>query len=306
MGNIFDIINVPLGFLFRIIFMLVQNYGWALVFFTIITKLILLPLSMKQQKSMVKMQAIQPKLAELQRKYQYDKEKLNQETMKLYQQGGVNPMGGCLPLLIQLPLLIALYNIIRNPLTYVVQLGQYGLPTVQEVFDALVNMGHLAAGSMIDEINIAKLIAEHRDALTAVLPNLSGAMDINFWFYGLDLSGVPSAAGNTILLIIPVLAGFTTYLSTWLSQKISGNQSQQTSPDNSPASSMKMMNYIFPFMTAFFAYTMSAGLGVYWTLSNIIQIVQQYVLTNYYKKKDVAEAPKKEHFRERESKRRKK
>ena len=303
MGSFLDIINVPLGYLFRFIFLAVKNYGWTLVLFTIITKALLLPLSVKQQKSMSKMQAVQPKLAELQKKYQYDKEKLNQETMKLYQENNINPMGGCLPLLIQFPLLIGLYNIIRSPLTYVVQLGKYGLPTLTETIEVMKTMGLEVSGKIVNEIPIAKFMTEHFDALVEKLPALSNALTIDFNFIGLDLSRTPSLNDISPLILIPVLAGLTTFLTSWLTQKLSGNKQ---SGDN--AQTMQMMNYIFPFMTVFFAFSLPAGLGLYWIISNIVQFVQQIILTKVIGKKIAAEtvSEKKEHFRERESKRRKK
>lgn len=302
--GIFDIINVPLGYLFRFIFLVVQNYGWTLVLFTIITKAILLPLSVKQQKSMSKMQAIQPRLAELQKKYQYDKEKLNQETMKLYQSNKINPMGGCLPLLIQFPLLIGLYNIIRNPLTYVIQLGKHGLPALQELIDVMTPMGLQISGNVINEIPIAKFMSEHFAAVVEKLPALANVQTINFNFLGLDLSQTPSLNELSPLLLIPILAGLSTFLSSWLSQKMSGTP--KPSSENSTASTMQMMTYIFPFMTVFFAFSLPAGLGLYWIISNIVQLVQQVVLTQYFAKKLENEAPQKEHYRERENKRRKK
>ena len=301
--GIFDIINVPLGYLFRFIFLAVKSYGWELVLFTIITKAILLPLSVKQQKSMSKMQAVQPKLAELQKKYQYDKEKLNQETMKLYQANNINPMGGCLPLLIQFPLLIGLYNIIRNPLTYVVQLGKHGLPTVAEAIEVMKTMGLEVADKVINEIPIAKFMTEHFDALVEKLPNLSGALTMDFNFIGMDLSLTPSLYDISPLLLIPILAGLTTFLTSWLTQKLSGNK-----PTGDNAQTMQMMNYIFPFMTVFFAFSLPAGLGLYWIISNIVQFGQQIILTKVIGKKTAVEtvSEKKEHFRERENKRRKK
>ncbi len=309
MGNILDIINVPLGYLFRYIFLVVQNYGWALVLFTIITKAILLPLSVKQQKSMSKMQAIQPKLAELQKKYQYDKEKLNQETMKLYQTNKINPMGGCLPLLIQFPLLIGLYNIIRSPLTYVIQLGKHGLPVLQEVIDALTPLGlSLTGNSIMNQIPVAKFMSEHFSELVEKFPVFANVKMINFDFLGLDLSATPQSAWSAmpLLLIIPVIAGLTTFLTSWLTQKMSGTPQPSANGENSTASTMQMMNYIFPFMTAFFAFTLPAGLGLYWIVSNVVQLIQQIILTKYFKANIEDSTPEKTHYRERESRRRKK
>lgn len=297
--HIFDLINIPLGYLFRYIYLLLQNYGWTLVVFTVLAKAILLPLSVKQQKSMTKMQAIQPKLQELQKKYQYDQEKLNQETMKLYQTNQINPMGGCLPLLIQFPLLIALYNIIRSPLSYVVQLGKHGLPTIEEMHSFLTTLGSTV--QLNDQIGIAAEMSRFSSEIAAHFPGVD-FMHIDFTFFGLNLAQTPSLTTLSPLLLIPILAGLTTFLSSWLANKMNGQSAKKT---DDTANTMQMMTYFFPLMTMFFSISLPAGLGVYWILSNIIQIVQQFVLTKYFPVK-APEMPAPKHYREREAERRKK
>ncbi len=294
---IFDIINVPLGYLFRYIYMLFENYGWTLLMFTIVTKAILLPLTIKQQKSMSKMQAVQPQLQALQKKYEYDKDKLNQEMVKLYQDNKINPMSGCLPLLIQLPLLLALYNIIRSPLTYVVQLGKHGLPAISEVHAVLQQLGSTVAAN--DQIKIAAEMSTYAEGLSAAFPGVD-FLQMDFTFFGLNLAETPSLTVLSPMLLIPVLAGLTTYLVSTISTKLSG-QTQ----NNEAAGSMKMMNSFMPFMTVFFSLSLPAGLGFYWIVSNIIQVIQQIVMHRYFPV-SVPEAPAPKHFREREAERRKK
>ena len=110
--NIFGFLGVPLGFILKLIYSVVQNYGWSLVLFTLITRLILLPLNFKQQKSMVQMNILKPKMDALQKQYGNNKEKYSEETMKLYKKYGISPFSGCLPLLIQFPILFALFDVI--------------------------------------------------------------------------------------------------------------------------------------------------------------------------------------------------
>lgn len=286
-----DIINIPLGYLFKwVSFLVGNNYGWALILFTIVTKLLLTPLSIKQQKSTLQMQKIQPKLSEIQKKYQYDKEKLNQETLKIYQENKISPMGGCLPLLIQFPILIALYNIINRPLTYIMQLSK-------EQINALANaLGH--TGEQINQITIA---AEMKTAnLPVELAHLKENA-INFNFFGLDLSQIPGFVMQP-LFIIPVLAGITTFLLSRVTQR---NASAQQSDDNPAASSMKMMNYIFPVMTFMFSISLPAGLGVYWIMSNFYQMAQYLVLPKFIKLEEEPQEVKM-HYREREKRSKKK
>ncbi|MBQ2696985.1 MAG: membrane protein insertase YidC [Clostridia bacterium] len=293
--GILDIINIPFGYLFKYIYMLFQNYGWTIIIFTIVTKAVLLPLTIKQQKSMAKMQALQPKMQELQKKYQYDKDKLNQETMKLYQNAGVNPMGGCLPLLIQFPLLIALYNIIRCPLDYVIQLGKHGLPTISEVHGVLTSLGSTVAAS--DQIGIASEMNKYATELQAAFPN-AHFLNINFTSFGLNFSAIPSISTFNWLLIIPVLAAVSTFLVSYLTNKM--NKQPSSNQAEGAAGSMQMMNYIFPVMTFFFSITLPAGLGLYWTVSNIFQIVQQYAI-KYVFPQAQPEVQAHKHFREREA-----
>ena len=112
-------IYMAFGYMLNLIYGFVENYGLSIILLTVLIKIILLPLTLKQQKSMTKTQKLQPKLQEVMEKYKYDKERQSQETMKLYKEYGVNPMGGCLPLLIQFPILIAFYQVIQKPVQYV-------------------------------------------------------------------------------------------------------------------------------------------------------------------------------------------
>lgn len=189
-----------MGNIFEFIFSFTGNYGLAIVVFTVIVKLILLPLTVPQINSSKKMQEIQPQVAELQKKYKNDPQTMNQKVMELYQKNHVNPMSGCLPLLIQLPILWALFTMFRN-------------------YSALSGVGFL-------------------------------------WIN--DLSK-PDA-----YYILPILAGLTTYITTAM-----------ITPKNAP-SNQTMMNYMMPVMMAWITLTLPAGLGVYWVVSNIFQIAQQY------------------------------
>ena len=284
--NLFNIINIPLGYLFKGIYFLVNNYGVTIILFTLAIKLLLLPLNIKQQKSMKKMQALQPKLAKLQEKYAQDKEKQSQETMKLYQEAGVNPMGGCLPMLLQFPILIALYNIIRRPLSYVMMLSKENVAVIAERLA-------MNAKDINFEITAAKALESSYDKVKDIV---DAGNIINFDFLGFDLSITPNL--TSMYVIIPVLAGFTTYLVTVVSNKISGANANAQA-----ASSMKTMNVIFPFMTAYFAITLPAGLGIYWTVSNLFQIGQMFLLNNMLKV-DTSSllADDEKHFRERKKK----
>lgn len=303
--NIFiTLITTPLGYILGWIYEFVQNYGVAVILFTVLIKLILLPLGLKQQKSMTKMQKIQPKLKEIQDKYQYDQQKSSQEMMKLYKEYGVNPTGGCLPLLVQFPIIIGLYNVIYKPLTYMLHYGADKVAALQKAHNLT---GAAAARSA--EILIAK-----------------GEKLLNFDFFGLDLSVVPNDvlkqlfAGKTgiialTVLIIPILATLTTVLTskitTYINKPKDGEKKNDEppkrvlSPDQKTAESgqsaeamTKSMTYVMPIMTLWFTLTLPSTLGLYWTISNIVSLAQTVLLNGYYNKKLTDEIAKEDIVRE--------
>ena len=299
--SLFDIITVPLGFIINMIYRLVQNYGVAIIIFTIIVKLILLPLNIKSQKAMRKQQKIQPILAELQKKYANDKEKLQQEMMKLYKDNNVSMMGGCLPMLIQMPILIGLYNVIRSPLRYLfgVSIADAGvvdkinliIQRMTEQFPAEISKYTGYTAQRLFDIAQIELSTWSEKVL-----DIAEAWSINYNFLGLDLSKYPSASLSAItsanfsdwatiaLLIIPALAVFTTWISMKQSQKMSGQNNN--SQNEQMASTMNTMNLMMPIMTGFFAFTLPSGMGIYWIISNLVQMIQQHVLNAYFKDKE--------------------
>lgn len=223
-----------------------QNYGVALILFTILMKLILLPLGVKQQRSMASMQKIQPQLAELQRKYEHDKDKLSRETMELYKKNNVSPFGGCLPMIFQLLLLLVMINIVYRPATYIM-----GLP------------------------DVAKDIASQIDAAKAA--------GMNFTFLWWDLGVKPAfslspTVADLLTWVLPLLATATTYLSGVISQKMTGSNTASSAAADQTQQMTKSMTTFMPLMTLVFAFTMPAAASLYWFISNITQVLQQVIL----------------------------
>ena len=277
------------GYMLNLIYGVVENYGVAIILLTLLIKIILLPLTLKQQKSMTKTQKLQPKLQEVMEKFKYDKERQSQETMKLYKEYGVNPLGGCLPLLIQFPILIAFYQVIQKPAQYVLGLTKSGI--AEKVAELGIKSG---AG---EQIELAKALKK-----------------LNFDFFGLDLSATPWAdvsamftKGITVVgltaLIIPILSCVTTFLSGKISTMMNGkkkeekkevktserilspNQKKTKSNENPGEGMAKTMTYFMPLMTLWLTFTFPAALGLYWTVSNVLGLVQNIVLNKYYNKK---------------------
>ncbi len=270
MKNAFDlIITTPLGYILTFIYSLVKNYGLTIIIFTIVVKLLLMPLLIKQQKSMVATQKLQPELAKIQKKYANDKQRLNEETMKLYQENNVNPAGGCLPLLIQFPIIIGLYQVINRPLLYIMNLS---LETIAKITELL---GFSWTGK--SEIAIAKAMESNLGLLAEKLGQDFSDLIINFDFFGLDLSMTPSFSRFDALWLIPILSALFAYLSGVVSSKLSGNAQANDQ--------MKSMNVIMPLMSAYFCFIMPSGVGIYWIMSSLLQVVQQVVITKILLKK---------------------
>ncbi|MBO5743631.1 MAG: YidC/Oxa1 family membrane protein insertase [Clostridia bacterium] len=275
----FELVKVPIGYLLGWIYNLIPNYGWALIVFTLAVKLLLLPLGLKQQKSMTKMQAMQPKITALQEKYKNDQQKLSQETMKLYKEYGVSPMGGCLPMLIQLPILFALYRVLYRPLTYMLHMTDKAIGALGNQF--VIDMSNKNPMAQIQIAEKAKLI--------------------DFDFFGLNLSANPNAEGwLTIAMIIPVLAAVTTYFSSKVTMLMNKNKKDDKkeekpkrilSPDQKDAKSNsanemgQTMTWMMPIFTLWITATFPAALGIYWVASNVFSIGQTVLLNGYYANK---------------------
>lgn len=307
--NILDYIALPLGkFLYFIYNTLAfHNYGLAIIFFTIVVKLVLLPLTVKQLKSTTKMQAIQPQIQEIQKRYKNDKEKLNQEMMKVYQENNVNPAGGCLPLLIQMPILISLYWVIVQPLKCMLSKTPDQIKAIVDVVTSAVKAtgGNVKSNIMLGsskELFSLNYINEHRDLLSQLTGNLKASDLINFNFFGLHLGKIPSYATKDLfgpeayiylpLLILVALAVVSTFLSTKLSMP---KQNQNSGNQNAMANSMSnTMMYIGPIMTLMFSFQLPAGVILYWMVGYVFQIFQQLYINKYVLKKNAPVEVKKE------------
>ena len=316
-----------LGWILNSFYRLVGNYGVAIILFTVFVKAILLPLDVKQKKSMAKTQKIQPLLMEVQKKYANDKEKLNQETMKIYQKYGINPMGGCLPMFIQFPIIIALYWVVKKPITYLMGIDAGEIWRFAEAFNtwARANLDILpnALKNIIPvtyekamtnntfgtyEISIAQQMFIHPEILDH--PYTLGwdkSKLIDFTFCGIDLSEIPNIRaffgvflgnikglklGDALLWLIPIFSGLSSYLTSKISMAQQGTEKKDKNvviaeadrkeKENQTANTMKTMTTIMPLFSVWFAFTLPAAVGLYWIISNIIQIIQQVVVSRYF------------------------
>ncbi len=292
-----NIIGIPMGWIYD----LVNNYGVAIILFTILLKIVLFPISLKQHKSSLAMVRLKPYQDELMKKYGSNRQKYSEELQKLYQREGYNPMSSCLPMLLQMPLLFMMYNVIRRPLSFMAHWSLNEVwTTANQYFDGkvwsdlkitsenfhdfesqilgklqeLANSGQAVQSYMTDWKNGGQIVE-------------TGKQLVNCDFLGLDLSVTPSAVWSTAfwVLIIPLLSGATSFLLSWLSQKMS--PAQQAAGDQANGGSMKLMLYMMPIMSIWIAFSFPTGLGLYWLVSNLLGILQLFVLHWMYNPKKV-------------------
>ncbi|MEG1008325.1 MAG: YidC/Oxa1 family membrane protein insertase [Clostridia bacterium] len=258
------------GAIVRVIYNLVQNdYALSIIIFTILTKLILFPLTFKQLKSTEEMNKVKPLYDNIMKKYKNDKVKQSEEITKLYSQHKINPLGGCLPLLIQLPLILAMFYIVRQPLTYITQTPTEEIKTYTQ---QILNKEDVSKTEMSSsEIQIA---------------NKEKLIDMNF--FGLNLGDTPSNVfnkdenkrSNPYSLIIPAM---TLLLSIYQVKQMQKNSTMT----EEQMEMQKSMNLMMPMMSGFIAYTMPLALGLYWMVGTIFQIGQQAILTEIFKKDSI-------------------
>ena len=254
------------------------HYALALILYALVFKIVFLPFSIKTQKNQIAMAKLRPKMAKIEKKYagRTDRatlQKKQQEIMELQQKEGYNPLSGCLPLLLQLPLIIFLYNVIRNPLEYICKWEDaiiqkvYDLIGYTEVTNQIGAIGAINAwtggdASKIDQIE--KIIGKTLD-----LPN--------FMLGNVNLADNPAFANFNLLLLIPFLAAGFQWLSMWLTRKWQGNTTM--GGDAQSQMSMRIMDVTMPLMTLWFTFSFSGMLGVYWIYQSIFAIAQQYALS---------------------------
>ncbi len=269
----------PFAWLLRVLYELFNSYGLALIFFALVIKIVLLYFSAKSKKGMMKTSRLQPKLKELEKRYAGNKEKYNEEMQKLYKENDVKMMSGCIWSLIPLPILLALYNVIRQPLTYLMQLSPDQISTVSDVITKL-GYGAVDLKSAYGEITLAQRVFENFDAVKAVVPNV---MKLDFTFLGLNMAAIPDykfifgqfsleAFG---LFLIPIISAVLAWVSTKVSMIGSGSKEQEN---------MKGMSLMAPLMSLWIGFIMPAGLGIYWIATSVFQMIQDFFLGRYYTK----------------------
>ncbi len=288
---------IPFAWLLRTLYQVFGNYGVALILFSLITKLILLPFNAKSKKSMMKTSRLGPKLKELEKKYGDDKLKYQQEVSALYKKENVSPTGGCLWSLLPLLLLMALYYVIRQPMTYLMQLSTDQITEISNILTGL-GLDISSTNKAYQEIAVAKYVYQNMDAIQAVVPDIASRA-IDFSFLGINLAEIPSwrwILGGSYTLagfglwIIPILSAAANFLSMQISQKLNGsvatNDKGEKDADAAAAvaQSMKTMLWIMPLFSLWIGFSMPASICVYWIAQAVFNTILDGILTVHYRK----------------------
>lgn len=296
MTSIADIIRIPFGYMLEFLYNFSGNYGLALILFGIAIKLILLPVSAKSKKSMMKMSRMAPRVKALEAKYGDDKTKYQMEVMKLYKKEGVSTTGGCLWAFVPLLILIPLYQVIREPMVYMMHLSREEATEIVNVISQHVNLG---SNSYYHQLAAASYLGEYVNEVKAAVPALANVdlSPINFSFLGVNLGKIPTWQFWTLtgwaeigLFLMPVISAASQWFSMVVMQKFNASvaTNNRGEQDNDAASavnqSMKTMNFIMPIMSLWIGFSMPAGMSVYWITQGLFGLVQEFFLTKHYRK----------------------
>lgn len=308
MTEIFNFFGNILGYLLWFFYTLIQNYGVAIILFTLVLKIVMFPFSINQQKSMAANSKMAVKQKELQKKYGNDKVKLQEETQKLYDKEGINPASGCLTTFIPFPIMIGLFYTVQNPLANALHLSADGIAKAVEMLRQIPGLG-ASFSAQYAQIEIVKHFAQLKPQLTmfsaAELTKIE-SFSHGFQFMGLNLLDTPSDGANIFgtlfrsnLWVIPVLCLATSLVTQYFMMKMQPGMQQQQG-------CMKGMLYLMPLFSAWLACTMPAAVGFYWIISTIFGFLQTIILNIWYSPADLnakAEAQRVALLEENESKR---
>ena len=297
-----NLITVPFGWLMGWLYQITGNYGIAMILFAICVQMALLPITAKSKKGMMKMSRIQPQMQEIQRRYADDQQKQSEALQKLQQEEGVSMGGSCLWSFIPMFILLPLFTVIREPITYILGCGA---EMSAEIVELLKNLTPDSFGSnaYYAQVTAAQLIPQYAAEIKAAIPAVEEAVlnGINFDFLGINLGSIPSFAfwkweafnwANIGLFLIPLLSAGTQILQTKIMQKQNnsvitdknGVQDEEMAKNSQANQTSQSMMLMMPLMSLWIGFTVSAGLSVYWFVGGIVRTIQDVILTKRYRK----------------------
>lgn len=299
------------GYVLNFLYEIVKNYGLAIILFSVLVKLLMLPISIKQQKTMKKSSKIQEEMKQIQFKFKNDPEKLNQEVMNLYKRENMNPFSGCFSSIIQIVLLFSVFYLVRSPLTYMKKIDKNAINEMKAIVQengatkgyeeiAIIEyVRNLESQSSVEENKEEQVSSEEKNENTDKKFNIYDYIDqinMNMDFLGVDLSKVPTQDAKDIkVFIIPALYVISSFISIRLS---TASQNKKTNDGNveqemdAMAQSNKMMAWMMPIMSVSIASIAPLGLALYWLMNNILMIIERIISNKFLKEDDDKEAIK--------------
>lgn len=281
------------GYILNWIYILVKNYGLAIIIFSVLIKILMLPLSIKQQKTLKKNEKIQKEMKILQIKHKGNPERLNQEMMELYKRENISPFSGCFSVIIQFILLISMFYLVRSPLTYMKKIEPEKIE--QQIVNIKKESGENSVSTAYPEISVIKYAQEKnlKDSDTY----------INMDFLGLDLSKVPQENYNDFkVFIIPVLYVISSFISIKLTTNMTNKKNKQEKDETKELindedkkeldqeETMQQMNksmsWMMPILSVSVSIIAPLGLALYWLVNNIIMIAERLILNKIFSKEE--------------------
>ena len=264
-----------------------QNYGIAIIIFTILTKALLSPFTIKSMKSSSQNVEMQKEIAEVNKLFKGDKQRILEETQKIHSKYGFSMAAGCLPTLLQFPIIIVLFEVVQKPITYIMGKGAGVIDPALKILD-INKTGYY-------ELDLMNRLASDPALINDKISGFRGIEElINFDFLGINLGMKPVFDFSLIsdkpgvylpLLMIPILAAVTTYLQSVLMNKMTKARNGGVDQPGA-AGMMKSMTFMMPVMIMFFAFNCPASLGLYWITGNVFAIIQQYLMGKMMNKKN--------------------
>ena len=294
--SISDLIRVPFGYLLDWLYTFTNSYGLALILFSLIVKLVLLPMSVKSKKSMLKMSRLSPQVKALEAKYGDDKQKYQMAVQQMYKEEGVSMGGGCLWSFIPLLILLPLYNVIREPITYMMHNSR----SISEAIVAFLQASgeNLGKNAYYAQLAAAGHIGDYMEELKSLAVTANANLQaMNFQFLGIDLAAIPTFRfwdcegwSEIGLFLIPVVSAGLQAVSMWISQKMN-NQVATNADGEQDVDAAKTANQtnatmmlMMPLMSLWIGFSMPAAISIYWIAQAVFGAIQDYFLTVHFRK----------------------
>ncbi len=286
MGGLYDIFSYPFGWILWLLYHIFNNnYALALISFTILAKLLLLPSSISTQKNQAKSLRTRSKIEKIRKKYAGDQAKMNAELQAFYEKEGYGSMtAGCGTLLIQFPIIMGLYGAIYKPLSYIIRLDKETVNALTSAMSKLAEAG--GNKGRILEISVLSHTEELRKALPDIPAQVFDSIaNFDFTAFGLDLGAVPQEVykATPVVLAVPIVA----FLAAMVQSIYSWIKSKKTTPDAANNPSMGCMFLFMPFMSLWLAFQFPIGIGIYWAVNSILGFIQVLILNKIYEPKKV-------------------